>query len=179
MIFCCGCGAQNLESSATCIACGVSLQRVAAAPIIAPTPLPAPAGGTPEYQRLLVMYPHLVGVSGWLGFFAFMALIGVPLIWLMTARAPFGVLQYFGVGSVGLGIYAGLLILRRDRNALFLARFWLISRLAMLAYSAQLTLEAGGGLNPRLGSSSMAIVPWLMYFSFSKRVKLTLCAPAS
>jgi hypothetical protein len=178
MIFCCGCGAQNLESSAMCIACGVSLQRVAATPIIAHTPLP-PAGGTPEHQRLFVMYPHLVGVRGWLGFFVFTALIGVPLIWVMTVRAPYGVLQYLSLGTVGLGIYAGLLILKRDHNALFLARFWLISRLAMLAYSAQLTLEAGGGINPRLGSSSMAIVAWLMYFSFSKRVKLTLCAPPS
>jgi hypothetical protein len=176
MIFCCACGAQNLESAAHCIACGVSIQRTAAAPIIAPTPF---YPKDTEYRRLFTMYPHLVGVRGWLGFFVFTALVGAPLVWLMTVRRPFGLVQYLSLATVGFGIYVGLRILKRDRNSVFFARFWLILRLAMLVYSAQLTWEAGGGINPRIGGSSMVIVAWLMYFSVSKRVKLTLSIPRS
>jgi hypothetical protein len=180
MMFCGGCGAQNLESSERCIGCGVSLQRAlaTAAPSSASTPV-LPVGGSPEYQRLLVMYPHLIGVSGWLGLFVFTSLIGVPLVWAMTVRAPFGILQYSILASVGLGICAGLLTLKRHRYALPLLRCWLILRLALAAYAAQIAWVAGRGIDPKLGGSTMAIVAWLMYLSSSKRVKLTLCAPPS
>lgn len=137
-------------------------------------------------------YEKYRGVGGWLALFVFTLIVGGPIMTIINVAGEFedvGVVfvtvadAVISAALAGLGIYAGISLLRLKPNAVRIAKRYLIAYgiytmvllimvvIAVIAASgdAQPSVETAGPVIRGFGS----VIIWYLYLEKSKRIAIT------